>query len=191
MCADGLDPRYLDDALERNLVPRLRELSEQGVYARGRSQLPSLTNANNLSIVTGAPPSVHGVPASHYLAPSGDEVQLTDPSALRAPSIHQAFKDAGRSVLTVTTKDKLRRLLGARDVPSVSAEKAGELELAGLRPITSFVSRPVPSIYDWDNSHYGLELGLASPSLSKWSCSMCRSPTTCSTQLRPERNSFG
>jgi phosphonoacetate hydrolase len=138
--------------------------------------------------VTGAPPSVHGVPASHYLAPSGDEVHLPDPSALRAPSIHQAFKDAGRSVLTVTTKDTLRRLLGARDVPSVSAEKACELELAGLGPITSFVSRPVPSIYDWDISHYALELGLALAEPLEWSCSMCRSPTTCSTQLRPERN---
>ena len=95
VCLDGVDPRYLDDAFERNLVPRLRELVEQGVYALGRSQLPSFTNPNNLSIVTGAPPSVHGLPGNHYLAADGKEVQLTDPSFLRAPSILAAIEPQG------------------------------------------------------------------------------------------------
>ena len=161
VCLDGVDPRYLDDAFERNLVPRLRELAEQGVYATGRSQLPSFTNPNNLSIVTGAPPAVHGVPGNHYLAPDGQEVQLTDAAALRAPSIHAAFEKSGVSVLAVTTKDKLRGLLGAGAVPCVSAERAGELELSGHGRVARFVDRPVPGIYDWDCSHYALELGLA------------------------------
>jgi len=160
-CLDGVDPRYIDDAFERNLVPRLRELTEQGADIRGRSQLPSFTNPNNLSIVTGAPPSVHGVPGNHYLAPSGDEVQLTDPAVLRAPTIHAVFEEEEVSVLAVTTKDKLRRLLGSGHVPCVSAEKAGELHMAAIGPIARLVSRPVPSIYDWEISHYALELGLA------------------------------
>jgi phosphonoacetate hydrolase len=160
-CLDGVDPRYIDDAFERKLMPRLRELAEQGVRVRASSRLPSFTNPNNLSIVTGAPPSVHGVPGNHYLAPDGEEVQLTDPSVLRAPSIHAAFEEADVSVLAVTTKDKLRRLLGSGHVPCVSAEKAGELEMAALGPISRLVPRPVPSIYDWDISHYALELGLA------------------------------
>jgi len=161
VCLDGVDPRYLDDAFERNLVPRLRELTEQGVYAAGSSQLPSFTNPNNLSIVTGALPAVHGVPGNHYLAPDGQEMQLTDASVLRAPSIHAAFEKCGVSVLTVTTKDKLRGLLGAGAVPCVSAERAGELELSGHGRVSRFVNRPVPGIYDWDCSHYALELGLA------------------------------
>jgi phosphonoacetate hydrolase len=161
VCIDGVDPRYIDDALERNLVPRIRELGEQGTYARGRSQLPSFTNPNNLSIVTGAPPAVHGVPGNHYLAPDGDEVQLTEPSALRAPSILAAFEPLDVSVLAVTTKDKLRRLLGAGDVPSVSAERASELEVAAYGRVSSFVDRLPAGIYDWDCSHYALELGLA------------------------------
>jgi len=161
VCLDGVDPRYLDDAFERGLVPRLRELAEQGFYGHGRSQLPSFTNPNNLSIVTGAPPAVHGIPGNHYLAPDGEEVQLTDPSALRAPSIHAALAEAGVSVLAVTTKDKLRGLLGAGRVPCVSAEQAGRLELPGLGPVSRVVPGPVPDIYDWSCSHYALELGLA------------------------------
>jgi phosphonoacetate hydrolase len=64
-------------------------------------------------------------------------------------------------VLAVTTKDKLRRLLGAGNVPTVSAERAAELELDGSGPVSEFVQRPVPGIYDWDCSHYALELGRA------------------------------
>ena len=88
---DGCDPRYLDDALARGLMPRLAAmLREGGAYALGRSQMPSFTNTNNISIVTGATPVVHGLPGNHYLDPSGEEVQLSDPKFLRAPSIHKA-----------------------------------------------------------------------------------------------------
>jgi phosphonoacetate hydrolase len=156
-CLDGCDPHYLDDAFERRLVPRLAELG----YSVGRSQLPSFTNPNNLSIVTGAPPAVHGLPGNHYLAEDGEEVQLVDPSFLRCPSIHAAFAEAGVPVLAVTTKDKLRRLLAAGGVPCVSAERADEQSLDGIDPVSSAVPRATPGIYDWDASHYALELGLA------------------------------
>jgi phosphonoacetate hydrolase len=160
-CLDGCDPRYLDDAFERGIVPRLAELAEKGAYTVGRSQLPSFTNPNNLSIVTGAPPSVHGLPGNHYLADDGTEVQLVDPSFLRCPSVHAVFAEAGVPVLAVTTKDKLRRLLAAGDVPCVSAEKADEQAVDGVARAADLVARPKPGIYDWDCSHYALELGLA------------------------------
>jgi phosphonoacetate hydrolase len=160
ICLDGCDPAYLDDAFERRLTPRLIELADNGTYARGSSQLPSFTNPNNLSIVTGAPPSVHGLPGNHYLSPEGDEVQLVDPRCLRAPSIHARFAAAGTAVLAVTTKDKLRRLLAAGCVPCVSAEHADEQSLDEVDPVSELVDRPKPDIYDWDCSHYALELAL-------------------------------
>ena len=162
ICLDGVDPDYVDDAFERNLTPRLEELAASGAYLRGRSQLPSFTNPNNLSIVTGVTPAVHGLPGNHYLAPSGDEVQLDEPEQLRAGSIHAAFAKAGVPVLAVTTKEKLRRLLGNGGVPSVSAEHADRQLLPGVEgPVAGFVSRALPGIYDWDCSNYALELGLA------------------------------
>ncbi len=160
VCTDGLDPRYLEDAFDRRLTPRLRELAESGTFAVGDSQLPSFTNPNNLSIVTGAPASVHGIPGNHYLAPDGREVQLVDPDALRARSIHAALAAAGTSVLAVTTKEKLRRLLAAGGVPAVSAERADEQGVCGIERIDRLVRRPKPGIYDWDCSHYALELAL-------------------------------
>ena len=63
---DGCDPSYLDDGLARGLMPRLRAMLEGGgSYHLGRSQMPSFTNPNNLSIVTGAPLAVHGIPGNH------------------------------------------------------------------------------------------------------------------------------
>src|SRR5438067_9754529 len=121
---DGGDPRYLENALARGLMPSLqRMLDGGGSYAIGRGVMPSLTNPNNLSIVTGVPPHAHGVPGNHYLDPeSKEEVQLTDPGFLRAETIHAALRRHGKKVLCVTAKDKLRRLLGSGGVPSISAE---------------------------------------------------------------------
>ena len=161
---DGGDPRYLDDALARGLMPALQEmLAKGGAYHRGRGCMPSLTNPNNLSIVTGVPPSRHGVPGNHYLDPSGEEVQLTDPAYLRARTIHSALLKAGKKVLMVTAKDKLRRLLGSDNVPSVSAERAHEIGLPALDipDVREVVGRPNPGIYEWDLSHYAMEIGLA------------------------------
>jgi phosphonoacetate hydrolase len=157
VCLDGLDPSYLEDAFERKLTPRLAELT----YALGRSQLPSFTNPNNLSIVTGAPPAVHGLPGNHFLSPDGEQVQLDDPRFLRSPTLHALFAAAGEPVAAVTTKDKLRRLLSAGGVVCGSAERAADLQLDGLGTGAELVGREPPSVYEWDCSHYALELGLA------------------------------
>src|SRR6202042_2427974 len=132
ICLDGVDPAYLEDAFGRDLTPRLKELARTGAHLRGRSQLPSFTNPNNLSIVSGAPPSVHGVPGNHYLDPRGREAQLDRPELLRAPSIHAVLAAQGVRVLAVTAKEKLRRLLSAGGVPCVSAERADRQTLPGL-----------------------------------------------------------
>src|SRR5260221_2553573 len=161
---DGGDPRYLDDALARGLMPALQGmLTSGGSYQRGRGCMPSLTNPNNLSIVTGVPPSRHGVPGNHYLDPSGEEVQLTDPAFLRASTIRAVLQRAGARVLMVTAKDKLRRLLGSDGVPSVSAERAHEIGLPALNinDVREIVGRPNPGIYKWDLSHYAIDIGLA------------------------------
>ena len=161
-CLDGVDPAYLEDAFGRGLTPRLAEMAAAGAFALATAQVPSFTNPNNLSIVTGAPPAVHGVPGNHYRAPDGSEVPLTEPSLLRAPSIQAAFHQAGVPVVAVTTKDKLRRLLACGGVPTFSAERAQEQTLDGTgRPVTDLLGRTPPGIYDWDCSHYALELALA------------------------------
>ena len=166
-CVDGCGPEYLDAALADGLMPRLAgALARGGLYARGRGQVPSFTNPNNVSIVTGQPARVHGISGNYYFdAERGEEVPMNDPRFLRAPTIFERMEDAGVRTLCVTAKDKLRALLGARRTEgprplSLSAEKAHEAVVDGV-PVLEAVGRKNPSIYDWDISHYAMEMGLA------------------------------
>ena len=162
VCADGWDPGYVDDALERGLMPRLADaLSNGGTYAIGRAQVPTFTNPNNVAIVTGVSAAHNGVAGNHYRDQSGQEVQVTDPSFLRAHTIHAAAHAAGVPALCVTAKDKLRRLLADGGVPSFSAECAHEQTLPDGTPLVDVVGARNPGIYDWQLSPYAIDLAIA------------------------------
>ena len=162
ICGDGWDPGYVDDALERSLMPRLREaLDAGGIYALGRAQVPTFTNPNNIAIVTGVSAARNGIAGNHYRDERGEEVQLTDPSFLRAATIHAAARTHGIGVLCVTAKDKLRALLATGGVPCFSAELAHEQTVDDGTPVTELAGAPNPGIYDWQLSPYTIDLALA------------------------------
>jgi phosphonoacetate hydrolase len=162
ICADGWDPEYVDDALERALMPRLAEaLDGGGTYALGRAQVPTFTNPNNVTIVTGVSAAANGIAGNHYRTADGGEVQVTDPSFLRATTIHAAARAVGIGVLCVTAKDKLRQLLATGGVPAFSAEKAHEQSLPDGTPVTDVVGAANPDIYDWRLSPYTIDLAVA------------------------------
>ncbi|HLW94339.1 MAG TPA: alkaline phosphatase family protein [Solirubrobacteraceae bacterium] len=162
ICADGWDPAYVDDALARALMPRLaKAIAEEGTYVFARAQVPTFTNPNNVTIVTGVSAAHHGIAGNHYRDESGNEVQVTDPSFLRATTIYDAAQQAGVSVLCVTAKDKLRALLATGGVPAFSAELAHEQTLPDGTRITDVVGAPNPDIYDWRLSVYTVDLAVA------------------------------
>jgi phosphonoacetate hydrolase len=162
ICADGWDPEYVDDALERALMPRLAEtLQAGGQYALARAQVPTFTNPNNVAIVTGVPAARNGIAGNHYRDERGHEIQVTDPTFLRADTIHAAAARVGVRALCVTAKDKLRRLLAVGGVPAFSAESAHEQTLDDGTPIIDVIGRPNPGIYDWELSPYAIDLALA------------------------------
>ncbi len=162
ICADGWDPEYVDDAVTRNLMPRLAEaLDSGGSYALGRAQVPTFTNPNNVTIVTGVSAARNGIAGNHYRTADGSEVQVTDPHFLRATTIHEAARNAGVGVLCVTAKDKLRRLLATGGVPAFSAELAHQQQLDDGTPVTEVVGAPNPDIYDWRLSPYTIDLAVA------------------------------
>jgi phosphonoacetate hydrolase len=161
VCVDGWDPAYVDDALARGLMPRLAEMTTAGAYLLGRAQVPTFTNPNNVAIVTGVCAARNGIAGNHYRDPSGEEIQVTDPSFLRATTIHAAAQAAGVPALCVTAKDKLRRLLGEGGVPAFSAERAHEQSLPDGTALLEAAGAPNPDIYDWRLSIYTIDLALA------------------------------
>ena len=98
VCVDGCEPDYITQAVarRRRAVPRAR-WRDDGTVLDADCVVPSFTNPNNLSIVTGAPPSVHGICGNYfYDRDAGAEVMMNDPKYLRARTLLAAFADAGR-----------------------------------------------------------------------------------------------
>ena len=115
VCVDGCEYDYLTEAAKSGSTPFIARLLAEGSAFRGDCVVPSFTNPNNLSIVTGRPPAVHGICGNFFYDRDADaEVMMNDPKYLRAGTILAAFADAGAKVAVVTAKDKLRRLLGHR-----------------------------------------------------------------------------
>ena len=113
ICCDGSEPDYMEIAMGKGLMPNLQRMIAKGENTRGLCVIPSFTNPNNLSIVTGVPPAVHGICGNYLIDPTtGKETMMNDPKWLRAPTIFEKFQQAGGKIAVVTAKDKLRLLLG-------------------------------------------------------------------------------
>jgi len=164
VCVDGCERAYIDEAIRAGVAPFLARMVAEGAAFQGDCVVPSFTNPNNLSIVTGVPPSVHGICGNYFLDPeTGSEVMMNDPKFLRAPTLLAAFADAGAKVAVVTAKDKLRTLLGHRlRGMCFSAEKSDQATLAenGIEDVNALVGMPVPSVYSAGLSEFVFAAGV-------------------------------
>lgn len=164
VCVDGCEPDYLAQAVATGHMPWLKKTLAVGSGLIADCVVPSFTNPNNLSIVTGAPPSVHGI-CGNYLfdTATGTEVMMNDAKWLRAPTLLAALADAGKSVAVITAKDKLRALLGHKMKGiCFSSEKSDQVTLAenGIENVLELVGKPVPSVYSADLSEFVFAAGV-------------------------------
>ena len=165
VCVDGCEPDYLTQAITAGCAPYLASLLERGTCLTADSVVPSFTNPNNLSIVTGAPPSVHGICGTYFWDPDANaEVMMNDAKYLRAGTLLAAFADAGARVAVVTAKDKLRSLLGHKLLGiCFSAERAAEVTLVdnGIADALALTGMKVPSVYSAALSEFVFAAGVA------------------------------
>ncbi len=164
VCIDGSEPDYMKDAMKAGAMPWLSRALPAGAEMLADCVVPSFTNPNNLSIVTGAPPAVHGICGNFFYDREADaEIMMNDPKYLRAGTILAAFADAGARVAVVTAKDKLRKLLGHKMKGiCFSAEKSDTTTMSehGIDNAARFVGRPVPSVYSADLSEFVFAAGV-------------------------------
>lgn len=169
ICLDGSEPGYVEKAIEAGAAPNFGRFMTRGSALLADCVIPSFTNPNNLSIITGRPPSIHGIAGNYFYDPvSGTEVMMNDPKLLRAPTILRAFHDAGAKVAMVTAKDKLRLLLSqGLDFASgraiaFSSERSNQTTKAqnGIDDAVGFVGRPVPEVYSSDLSEFVFASGV-------------------------------
>ena len=92
VCVDGCEYDYLEAAAAAGVAPFLGQLLGGGAAFKGDCVMPSFTNPNNLSIVSGVPPAVHGICGNYFWDPeanggNGGEVMMNDPTYLRAGTL--------------------------------------------------------------------------------------------------------
>lgn len=162
ICIDGSEQEYINQAIQAGKAPFLAKLPAFGTVLTGDCVIPSFTNPNNLSIVTGAPPSVHGI-CGNFFFDQEAEVPMNDTKYLRAPTILAEMARAGQRVAVVTAKDKLRSLLG-HQLKGIcfSAEKADTVNLVehGIENIVEKVGMPEPPVYSAELSEFVFAAGL-------------------------------
>jgi phosphonoacetate hydrolase len=165
VCVDGCEPDYINQAIMAGSAPWLASLRERGTCLTADSIVPSFTNPNNVSIVTGVSPAVHGICGNYFWdADAGAEVMMNDAKYLRVGTILAAFARAGAKVAVVTAKDKLRGLLG-HDLDGIcfSAEKADQAtrERNGIDNALALTGMPLPSVYSAALSEFVFAAGCA------------------------------
>jgi phosphonoacetate hydrolase len=169
VCIDGSEPGYIEAAVAAGRAPWFGRVLKEGTSLIADCVVPSFTNPNNLSIVTGRPPSVHGISGNYFLDPeTGTEVMMNDPKFLRVETLFPAFQRAGCRIAVVTAKDKLRGLLGkgltlaSGKACSFSSEKSDKASIAenGIDHVNDLVGMPVPDVYSAGLSEFVFAAGV-------------------------------
>jgi len=168
VCIDGGDPAYIKHGLTAGIIPNIARYMEEGFHTLAHGTMPSFTCPNNMSIVTGCPPSVHGISGNYYLdRESNEPVVMTGPELLKVPSVMSVFSRHGAKVVSITAKDKLRKQL-QKDMDlsngsvSISSQFADRCSVAenGIEDALDFVGQPLPDMYSAELSLFVLDAGI-------------------------------
>jgi phosphonoacetate hydrolase len=168
VCVDGGDPAYFDRAMADGIIPNVARFMKSGFSTVAECVIPSFTCPNNVSIITGSPPSIHGISGNFYLEPETRKaVVMTGPELMRSTTVLAAFGQAGAKVVSITAKDKLRQQLGkdmdiAKGGINFSSEKADKCTMAenGIEKVLELVGSPLPDMYSGELSLFVLEAGV-------------------------------
>ncbi len=115
ICIDGCDPEYLEDRLPNFCRFRQRF---------GLAIVPTITNVNSVSIITGVYPKDHGITSNFYYdRKSGKAYYMESADSILVENIFERAARSGLTSALITAKDKLRTLLGKGTSLSFSAEK--------------------------------------------------------------------
>lgn len=94
------------------------------MITHSKSVVPTVTNVNNASILTGKFPNEHGITGNYYFDKSrNSKIYMDSPSFLKCKTILETASSEGLATLFLTVKDKLRRLLSRGTTTSFSVER--------------------------------------------------------------------
>ncbi len=148
ICIDGFDPEYLEAAD----MPNLRDIGRKGFLTTGKSMMPSVTNVNNVSLVTASYPSEHGICSNYrWDRETGEGFYVEAAEYIRSQTMFRRADELGMTSIVVTAKDKLRTLVGVDATMAVSSERAPDW-------IAAAVGDP-PEIYSLEVNGWVIDVG--------------------------------
>jgi phosphonoacetate hydrolase len=127
---DGFGPEYL----AHSEMPNLKRMAASGFHRTVNGLLPSVTNVNNASLVTGTFPDEHGITTNFYYdLKTGNSAEMKSPDFLLRPTLLEKAAARGWKTALVSSKDKVKTLCSRGAMFAVSAEKPEPryLEIAG------------------------------------------------------------
>lgn len=168
VCIDGGDPEYIEAGIKDGIIPNIECFMKYGFYAVAQGSMPSFTCPNNMSIVTGSEPAVHGISGNFYLdRETCEPVVMTGPELLRTRSIMSEFSRQGAKVVSITAKDKLRKQLQkdmnlSKGSVSISSQCAYNCtkEENGIENFLELLGQPQPEMYSAELSLFVLDAGI-------------------------------
>ena len=86
--------------------------------------MPSVTNVNNVSLVTASYPEAHGICSNYWHLRERDEgIYVESGEYILAETLFQRGRRQGKTSILATSKDKLRTLLGDGPTITLSSER--------------------------------------------------------------------
>jgi phosphonoacetate hydrolase len=144
-----------EDYYRNSDMPTLQSMEKKGLYKVVPSLMPSVTNVNNASIITGVTPDVNGITGNVFINPATGKEELTeDPNLVLAPTIFERAAKRGVRSILFSCKTKTVQLL------SRGAGEAISRETATLEWIQRIGERP--DIYSREINYWIMEAALYS-----------------------------
>ncbi|MEM3365779.1 MAG: alkaline phosphatase family protein [Candidatus Bathyarchaeia archaeon] len=153
VCLDGCSWDYINAAK----MPFLKSSSMNNYCCN--AMVPTVTNINNASILTGEFPEVHGIVGNYYYdKKTGTERQMNHSSILKCKTLLEKASLMGKKPVIITAKDKLRRLFESPHVVTISSEEPPQeiVDKVG-RPLGIYTSEV--NIWLFDVARFFIERG--------------------------------
>lgn len=121
------------DYLEQGVTPHLHELGKKGFHKMIRSALPSVTNVNHATILTGTFPDEHQVAGNYYYYPeTGEQGYIQGKGFLSKNTILDEYAARGARTGLFVVKGKVQEVFGENVTYALNAEKPDEEMVARL-----------------------------------------------------------
>ena len=143
-----IDGCAVDYITEEN-TPNLYRLGKAGFYTKIKSAVPSVTNVNHASILSGSFPTNHKVVGNYYYNPdTGKEGFIEAAHHMKVPTVLDIYQERGKSAALLTVKGKVLEVFGQNVEIGINLQKPDtnlleKFELETPPDVASFEA------YDW------------------------------------------